>query len=98
MAQIFGMGVNPTDRSGTITAGGTAQQVMALNTSRYGFCFMNISDTDMYICFTGTATAGAGSLKIPAGALYETMPAGVPVGAVSVFCATTGKAFTAWEW
>jgi hypothetical protein len=85
------------DISGTITSGGAAQTISAL-TERYGFAFQNISDTDMYVRFGGTAAAANGSIKIPPNALYESPEHWAPPGAVSVFCATTGKAFTAWEW
>lgn len=86
-----------TDRSGTITAGGTAQQIMSSNATRLHLLVQNVSDTDQWICWTGTATAGAGSVKLAAGASYENPAHFCPTGAVSIFCSTTGKAFTATE-
>lgn len=90
--------VTPTDRSGSITTGGTAQNVMAANASRKGCTFQNISDTDMWVSEVGTAAADASSIKIGAGLLYEWPAHGTPRGAISVLCATTGKKFVAREW
>ena len=87
-----------TNLSGTITLGGTAQTLAAANANRRGFYFQNVSDTDMWIRFNGTAAATQPSLKIPAGALYEPPVGGIKLTAISVFCATTGKAFSSEEW
>lgn len=86
-----------TDRGGTITAGGTAQQMMAANTARRGFLIQNQSTGDLYINGLSTAAANQTSLRIPAGALYETSPHHSGTGAVSIFGATTGQAFYARE-
>jgi hypothetical protein len=86
-----------SDRSGAIQAGGTAQQLMPSNTARRGFYVSNRSSGDLWINANATASAGAGSIKIPAGALYETPPGGAGIGAVSIFGATTGQGFTAKE-
>lgn len=87
-----------TDRSGTITTGGTAQQLMASNSSRKGFSVQNVSTGDLWIRETGTAAATQPSLKLTAGTYFET-PAGYgSTGAVSIYGATTGQAFTAREW
>ncbi len=85
------------DRGGTVTAGGTAQTFMAANTSRRGFLVQNQSSGDLYVNCLGTAAATQSSLRIPAGALYETSPHHVGTGACSVFGATTGQAFYARE-
>jgi hypothetical protein len=87
-----------TDRSGTVTTGGTAQQLMAANASRKGFSVQNVSAGDLWIRETGTAAAAQPSLKLTSGTYFET-PAGYgSTGAVSIFGATTGQAFTAREW
>ena len=88
-----------TDASGTITLGGTVQGVLPINAARTGVMFQNMSDTDMYVNPTGTATTGAGSYLVKAGgSVYET-PTGVKDSqALSVLCATTGKAYTAKWW
>lgn len=85
-----------TDRSGTIAAGGTAQDVYtAEQAPKRGFEFYNTSDTAMIIDFGRTAVAATG-IPVPAGAChYQPGPAGVvPTGRMSVLCATTGKTFT----
>jgi hypothetical protein len=91
-----------TDRSGTITAGGTAQQIMAVNANRKGFYIQNVSNSNLYISATGTAsnvvTAGSGSLLIPPNALYESPFYGIPTNLISIFGATTGQAYVAREW
>lgn len=85
-----------TDRSGTITTGGVAQNAMAANTARkYARLKNPITATeDLYFSFTGTASASSDSL--PAG--YEAVSRSfVPTGALSIYAATTGHAFVAEE-
>lgn len=93
---IFPPRYTPTNKSGSIATGATAQNVAAANDARRGFWFQNVSDTDMWISELGTATATQPCIKVPAGALYE-FPV-VPNSAISVLCATTGKEFSAREW
>jgi len=87
-----------TDASSTITTGGTAQTILVANSARTGISFQNISDTDMYLNTTGTATAGAGSYLIKAGGAYVTDYGAKDSQAISLLCATTGKAFTCKWW
>lgn len=84
--------------SGTITLGGTAQELMAANKGRGGFWIQNVSDTDMWINELGTAAASQPSMKLAAGAFYESPVTGCTANAISIFCATTAKAFSAREW
>lgn len=81
------------DKSGTITNGGTFQEVWNdQDKPRYYVLFQNISDTDMYIDFGKAPTVGTGVL-VKAGLAWET-PAGIMFdGPFNVLCATTGKAF-----
>jgi hypothetical protein len=89
-------GSNWVNKSGTITTGGTAQVLAPANIERRGLWVQNVSDTDMWINEQGNAAATQPSMKLVPGALYE-FP--VSVGsAISIFCATTGKAFSAREW
>ena len=90
--------VTYTDKSGTVTAGGTAQTLMGARASRQGFVVQNLSATDLYINATGTAAANSGSIRIAAGNLYECPNHAVPITAVSIFGATTAQAFTAYEY
>jgi hypothetical protein len=89
-----------TNRSGSIAAGGTAQDVYTKEQApRQGFEFQNTSDTDMCLAWGITATATNG-IKVPAGALYYRPGPDkiVPQGRMSVYCATTGKTFVCNTW
>lgn len=92
------MPVTPVNRSGTITAGGTAQTLMAANAARRGWSLMNVSAGDLWFYELGAATTTQPSIKVEAGALYESPRFGVPSGAISIIGATTGQAFSAREW
>lgn len=83
-----------TDRSGSVTTGGTAQLIAAVNTARRGLTFQNTSDTEMRITESGSAaTATTGYLVAPGGRVNISTNR-----AISMFCATTGKTFAATEW
>lgn len=84
-----------TDRSGTITSGGTAQQLAASNSSRRELRGQNISSGDIWINeIGGTAAADtAGSYRVPSGAAFSVQTN----QAISVVGAITGQAWTATE-
>lgn len=84
-----------TDRSGSITTGGTAQQLAAANSARKSLTIQNISDVDMWVNeIGGTAAADtAGSWKVTAGSAFAVSTN----RAISIVAATTGKKFTATE-
>lgn len=86
-----------TTRSGTITAGGTSQQVAASNSSRVYFAIQNISDTDMYLGVGYTPTTTTGILLTKSGGGFAFESGFIPTQAINLLCATTGKAFVAWE-
>jgi hypothetical protein len=99
--------VPPADCSGTIAAGGTAQNaITASNNGRNGFVISNIDATEvMWISFTGTAAAaGLGSYPLaPATATtfaqLSSFYSGVGYNtALSVVAATTGHKFTCTRW
>ena len=97
--QIIGTSISITDRSATITSGGTAQQIAAANPTRRGFYLQNLSDTQtLWLSFGSAATAGRPSFKIPPNSLYVTPAHGCPTGLVSVIGSTTGMEFSAGEW
>ena len=81
------------NRSGSITTGGTAQDVYGpADAPKYYVHFRNISDTDMTIDFDAVAVADRGIL-VKAGEAFEP-PAGIMFkGKLSVLCASTGKKF-----
>jgi len=87
----------PTDKSGSITTGGSAQVAMAALSTRKGYFFQNISSEIMWCSWVGTAAPStAGSFPIqPNGILRNTAPC--ETTALSIYGATTGKVFTAWE-
>jgi hypothetical protein len=82
------------DRSGSIAAGGTAQQVAAANPQRVGLTFQNTSDTLMRLTENGTPASATSGYSVAAGVAVNVSTA----DAVSVFCATTGKTFSATEY
>jgi hypothetical protein len=94
-----GATVTLVDRSGTIAAGNTQQQLVAANAARRGLWVQNNSAGDLRVNSTGLASATSG-LLLPGGqnALYEYPNSGVPVTAISIWGATTGQAFEAREW
>ena len=89
-----------TDKSGTITAGGTAQTLFAAGAITHGGYFQNLSTAGIYLRDDGTAaSAGQGSVLIPAnGGFWYWDVTGVPPTSVSIFCATTGSVFTCKVW
>lgn len=87
-----------TDRSGSVTTGSTAQNIMSASAQRRGFFFQNLSTTDLWIRIAGTASAGSGSLKIVPDGYYESPDTIPAVGLVSLFGTTTGQAFSCQEW
>jgi hypothetical protein len=87
-----------TNRSGTITTGNTAQQVMAANSSRkYAYLLNPDTATErLWFSFDATAVAASPSLYLDPGDFYES---GMfcPTGALSVIAATTAHPYTAKE-
>lgn len=90
--------VSTTDRSGTITLGGTAQPAMAANASRKGWCVQNppTATEVLVVRASGTATATASNI-LSAGAQTCNSAGLIDQGAISVFAATTAHAYSAWE-
>ena len=86
-----------TSRSGTITAGGTAQVLMAANAARRGFSIQNQSSGPLYFNGAGTATLDQNSFLLNPGDYFESSPHHSGTGAVSIIGATTGQAFYARE-
>ncbi|AMM22999.1 hypothetical protein [Variovorax sp. PAMC 28711] len=87
-----------TDKSGTITAGGTAQTPFAINAARRGFLIQNNSAGDLWFNTLATAVQSQPSIKLPAGGYYESPYGGCPTTAISIIGATTAQAFSAREW
>ena len=87
----------PTDKSGSITTGGAAQVAMAALATRKAYFFQNISSESMWGSFTGTAAPSTvGSFEIvPNGIIRSTTTC--ETTALSIYGATTGQKYTAWE-
>ena len=101
-------GVTPTDCSGSIAVGGTAQNAFTASTTRQGFMIANIDTSEvLWISFTGTASpSGAGSYPLApatvttfAGLSTFVTPPGFSVGtALSVVGATGAHKYTCTTW
>lgn len=84
-----------TDRSGSITAGGTAQQLAAANSSRTFLTGQNTSAGDLWINEIGgtAAVSTVGSYKVISGSSFRISTN----RAISIIGATTGQQFAATE-
>lgn len=99
-------GVSLTNASGTITTGGTSQQLVAANSSRKYLLVVNLSTDTLWIRFGSTAAA-ASEPSIPlnpavaassyGGGAYEMAGSAISTDAIQIYGATTGDAFSAWE-
>lgn len=89
----------PTDHSGTITAGGTAQVAIPANARRKGFGVVNpaTSSEALLVSFLGAASS-SNSIVLDAGDRYEANLGTIPNTAISVEAATTDHVFVAWEY
>lgn len=83
--------------TGTITTGGQAQPLFPEMSARRGFLLQNNSAEDLRVSVGGVASPTSG-IKIPSGAYYESPPGSRPVGAVTIFGATTGSSFDYDAW
>jgi hypothetical protein len=88
-----------TDRSGTITAGGAAQNAVGTNATRRYLLVRNPKSAteSLWLSLVGTAAAASPSLELAAGDAFVAEHNLIPTNAVSVFALTTGHAFTVWE-
>jgi hypothetical protein len=85
------------DRSGTITAGGTAQVVLPAWSGRHGCMIQNPSAGSLWVSETAAAVQGPPSILIPVGQQFLCMsPASGQ--AYSIIGASTAQAFVAREW
>lgn len=77
--------------SGTVTEGGTAQDITTEGHGFFGVIFQNESDTEMRVSVDETATDETGTVVAAGASAYF----GNLIGRrMSLFCATTGKAFS----
>lgn len=87
-----------TDKGGTVTTGGIAQNAIASNASRKIWCIQNDpSATEILsVRSNGTASATAGTI-LQAGAQACTPSGQTDTAAISVFAATTGHRWFGFE-
>lgn len=97
--------VTPTDCSGTVTLGGTAQNAFTAQAALHGFTIVNLSTDPMWISFTGTAVIGASASYLLAAGSSTTQGGSYssPLGfgmntALSLIAATTGDKFSCTRW
>lgn len=86
----------PTDASGTIAAGGTAQLLSAANATRKRFVICNPSSASEVLQFSYGNTGHM--IDIPIGATWNESDLTVSGDAIYIKAATTGHAFTAYTW
>ncbi len=109
VATSTAVNVTMNNCSGTITAGGTAQNVFTAGATKHGFIIQSLPDVNepMWISFTTTAASeGAASYILNPGTNSENLAGGSftsPVGmgtsgAVSIVSATTGKKYSCTWW
>lgn len=88
-----------TDRSGTVTAGGTAQDAAAANTARRYLLIVNpkSSTTRLWFNLGTTAVQASPSIALDPGDSFVQEGMYVDTGRVSIIGPTTGAAFTVKE-
>jgi glutamate 5-kinase len=87
-----------TSRSGTITSGGTSQQLAAANTSRKYLLVQNVSTGDLWISFGATAaTTSQPSIKLQTNGSLVMEDNFVTTQAINIIGSTTGQPYTAYE-
>lgn len=84
-----------TDRSGTITLGGAAQQIAAANTDRRYLLVQNVSTTeDLWMAVGATAVMAQPSILLGPRQPFSMEDGAIETSSVSVIAATTGHPYT----
>lgn len=96
--QVSGSTGTPTSISGSIATGGTAQNAASSNSTRKGYLLQNLSTGDLWFSTLATAVADQPSIKLPAGAYFESPLGAAGTGAISIIGATTGQKWAGREW
>lgn len=89
--------VSLTDRSGSITAGGTAQTAMNANSSRKYLLIQNNSSGNLWFNFGIAAVQNQPSILLQPGQSFVMEDRVISTQSVSIIGATTGQTFTAKE-
>lgn len=85
------------DRSGSMTTGGTAQELMPANPARRYLLIQNISTENEWIDFGVRAVADKPSIRLSAGDSLVMESGFVSGESISIIAATTGSKFVAKE-
>ena len=88
--------VTGTNKSGTITTGGTAQTAIAANTSRKGWTLGGVS-TLMTVTDDGSTPSATNGIMVSPGQSVDD-GGNVSGATIQVWCATTGATFYATEY
>lgn len=93
------LGVVDTERGGTITSGGTAQNAMSANTARKSWCIQNdpAATENLFVRADGNAATTTSGTALSPGSQVCSRPSMSQTSAVSVIAATTGHRFYATE-
>lgn len=86
-----------TDRSGTITLGGTSQTLMAANASRKYLLVQNVSTGDLWFNFGVAAVINQPSIRLSTGDSFVMESNFISTQAINIIGATTGQAFSSKE-
>lgn len=87
------------DKSGQVTSGGASQALAAANANRLGLAIQNLSSGDLWVNPNGVdATPTSPSIWLPPGTYFEIPASGVSKTAITIYGATTGQKWSAWEW
>lgn len=85
------------DRSGTITTGGTSQQVAAANAGRNYIFIQNTSAGNLYINFGAAASVTVGSILLLPNASYVMEASYISTQVINIIGATTAQSYIAKE-
>lgn len=92
-------GAPASDGSGTITTGGTAQLLFSGVTPINGFHVQNNHASEvLWVNDAGAAGVNAGFQVLSGAGIYVTPSGYKPMGAVSIFAASTSHPFSARRW
>lgn len=98
MAQAGTFSGTVTNRSGTITSGGTAQTLAPIKSGRRYLFIQNVdASEDLWFNYTTAAVVDQPSIRLRPGEAYENPDGFCSSELISVIAATTGHKFVAKE-
>jgi hypothetical protein len=88
---------NLTDRSGSLAAATTSQQLAPANAARVYLLILNLSADDLWINETAAANMDQPSIKLVSGQSIVFEDSFCPIGTINIIGGTLGQKFTAKE-